>query len=387
MSFLRSLRLNLYGFILALGICQNGLTAGLAPAAIWDRGYRSVLSNASHFLAYYSSAASIVSFGTWIWVSVLVAYNDRKRSNHPLARAMPHFISSMVLSVVWLILGSLLLSETRFSCPNMPGPEARITTWCAISITTGSLGLIMSLLCSYLEFPTRVSISRGQKSLLAAIAAAIIYRSARQSPLGLKSSVVAQDGNDPGPMKGRLPTATKIRTTLYSLVIIFGFAVTPFGVIHLIVSYEAILQAFASLSVALATISWIWASVLLSYNRRPSTTRMLTRASTHFYTTINLATLELACGIMILSQTKASKSRNGTQDLCDWAINGWCWVHGVNAGLTLVLSMILFMCAGYVYVRTRKGGSLSRSNVAEFDGEGPENLNRNENFKMNDLRT
>ncbi|KAL0564743.1 hypothetical protein V5O48_017295, partial [Marasmius crinis-equi] len=99
--------------------------------------------------------------------------------------------------------------------------------------------------------------------MLSTITAGIIYYSSRNSPLGLRSPVIAQDGeNDPGPMKGRMPTPTKIRTVLYSLIIVFGVSGSAFAVMHALLSYEDKLQAFAGLAAVLSTASWVWASVL-----------------------------------------------------------------------------------------------------------------------------
>ncbi|KAG7092118.1 hypothetical protein E1B28_008492 [Marasmius oreades] len=73
MSFSRSL-INLYGFILALGICQTALTAALSGDSVWspEPGFSwfTELAEASHLVAY-ACTATVLSLCTWVWVSVL----------------------------------------------------------------------------------------------------------------------------------------------------------------------------------------------------------------------------------------------------------------------------------------------------------------------------
>ncbi|KAK1224872.1 hypothetical protein PQX77_012205, partial [Marasmius sp. AFHP31] len=262
--------------------------------------------------------------------------------------------------------GIMLLSETRYSCPNMPGPEAVITMWCAMSISSGTLGLFMSI--------------------IAAVAAATIYRFSRELPHGLRSPVVARDrAHDAGPLKGRMHSPTRVRTALYGTTIALGLPGTAIGIMHAIGSYDEKLQAFAGLASSLSTITWVWASVLLSYNRRPSITRTLTRASTHFYTLTGMAVLNFACGILILASTKRHPGvyRQDSTFQCDGILFDFCWVHFTDGAISLALTFPLTAAAVCIYRQTtREGGKLSDSNVARFDGEGPETVNRDEVLKL-----
>ncbi|KAJ8073469.1 hypothetical protein PM082_011745 [Marasmius tenuissimus] len=246
----------------------------------------------------------------------------------------------------------------------MPGPEAVITMWCAMSISSGTLGLLMTL--------------------IAAVAAVTIYRFSRELPHGLHSPVVARDrAHDAGPLKGRMHSPTRARTALYGTTIAFGLPGTVIGIMHAMWSYEEKLQAFGGLASSLSTITWVWASVLLSYNRRPSITRTLTRASTHFYTLIGLAVLNFACGILILASTKHTPGvyGEGSTFTCDGI--DFCWVHVADGAISLALTFPLTAAAVCIYRQiTREGGKLSDSNVARFDGEGPETVNRDEILKL-----
>ncbi|KAL0562923.1 hypothetical protein V5O48_019155, partial [Marasmius crinis-equi] len=239
---------------------------------------------------------------------------------------------------------------------------ALITIWCGLSITSGGIAVIMAV--------------------LATTAAAAIYHSSRESPLGLRSPVVARDrAYDAGPLKGRMlaPTRSYLNVLyLIAMVIVLGLAGSGLAILHALVSYEEKLQGFAGLTASFSTISWVWASVLLSYHRRPSIRRTLTRASTHFYTLIVLAVLNFVCGILILAHTVPEEDGQ-----CDGVEFGNCWAHIVNGVLSLVLVIALIASAVYVYIRTvRGGGKLSNSNVARFDGEGPDTANREEILKL-----
>ncbi|KAJ8073501.1 hypothetical protein PM082_011777 [Marasmius tenuissimus] len=193
---------------------------------------------------------------------------------------------------------------------------------------------------------------------------------------GSKSPMASQDGLVASrSMKGPMPTPTKVRTVLYSLIIAFGVIVSPFAILHALFSRTGHLQEFASVTAGISFITWIWASVLLSYHRRPFLTSVLTHASTHLYSAVVLSILELACGIMVLSAKYSGDNRWGGVDECLGAEKGemgLCWLHGLDAALTLALCLLWASLAIYIFMRTKKGGgSLSRSNVAEFDGEGP----------------
>ncbi|KAL0563678.1 hypothetical protein V5O48_018388 [Marasmius crinis-equi] len=182
----------------------------------------------------------------------------------------------------------------------------------------------------------------------------------------------------PSSLKGQMPTPTKVRTVLYSTIIALGITGTVLAILHAIASYEDKLQAFAGLVTSFSMFSWVWASVLLSYHRRPYAERALTRASTHFYTLIVLAVLHFVCGILILAHTVPE--RHGQ---CDGVELNWCWIHIVDGVLSLVLAIPLAASAIYVYLRTvGGGGGLSTSNVARFDGEGPEAMNQGEISKL-----
>ncbi|KAF9257171.1 hypothetical protein L218DRAFT_134355 [Marasmius fiardii PR-910] len=294
--------------------------------------------------AYYSCAAAILALCTWVWVSVLLAYNNRRKSEHSLALALLHFVSFVVFAALWSVLGVLLLTETRFSCGKPPYlGEGTVEAWCGMTITTGTLGLVLWLLST--------------------AASLVISTASRKSSLGLRSSIVAFDGEeDPGPLKGPMQTPTAVRTALYSLIIVFGVLESGIAVFHALLGSDTTERVFVSLAAGFSLISWIWASVLLAYHRRPLTRRTLTRASTHFYTLAVLCVLELAVAIMVLART-----RRGCDSRDDFE---FCWVRGVNGGLSMGLSATLAASASYVYFRTvREGESLSESNVARFDGE------------------
>ncbi|KAL0574412.1 hypothetical protein V5O48_007552 [Marasmius crinis-equi] len=264
---------------------------------------------------------------------------------------------------MWLILGILLLSETRYSCPNMTRVELRFTIWCALSATTGGLSLIITLLST--------------------IVAVTIFSSSRQSPLGLWSPVVGRDrSHDAGPLKGEMHAPTIVRTVLYSLVIVLGILQSSLAVMHALLTDREHLKAFSGLSASVSMMSWVGASVLLSYNRRPSVTRTLTRASTHCCTLGALAVLNVVCGNLILAY---ARPEDYDQCTCVAGGNGLCWTRLGDGVMSLVLAVPLASSAAYIYVQTRRGGGSlwhSDSNVARFDGEGPEALDREEILRL-----
>ncbi|ESK90920.1 hypothetical protein Moror_16421 [Moniliophthora roreri MCA 2997] len=346
MTIPRSVRMSLYGFILATGICQTVIASYLAAYSWRDQ---KDLDYARHYLPYFSVVAAVLGMMSWIWTSVLLSYNNKPLSSRRLAFVLPHVISFLIMAVLWLAVGIMFLTDLRYSCTSGVGSEGLFQAWCGLGATVGALALLLCLLSTGTTFS--------------------VYWVAKKSG-GLHCKLLAQDGDliylhktQVGPM----PSATKVRTTLYSVILVFGLAqnilacfATVFS--NFVAGDRIPSVVFGSLATLTSLLTWILASVLLSYNRRPFITRNLTKASTHFGVYTALSLLWLAIMIMFLTQVRVNCGAINDLNPCPTYIPA--------TAMSFVLCILLGVTAAYIYMRTKKcGGTLSSSNVAEFDGE------------------
>ncbi|KAF6743883.1 hypothetical protein DFP72DRAFT_107820 [Ephemerocybe angulata] len=95
-----------YGLALFTAVLQTcfGFFAGFV------RGY-------SPYLHIFGKLAGGASIATWIWLSVLMHYNRRPLSTHPLARSFAHFTTFIILSLVWLDSHAYQSHTYRFGPP------------------------------------------------------------------------------------------------------------------------------------------------------------------------------------------------------------------------------------------------------------------------------
>ncbi|KAG7094531.1 hypothetical protein E1B28_005360 [Marasmius oreades] len=375
----RTARTTLYSIILGLSICVNGLAIALAVVVSSDVDYPSygspsisrsrsrLLLAHSHFAVRFGIVAAVVAPLTWIWTSVLLAWNNKPRSNSGLAISLTHFISFIIMSLLWFAVAILLLTETRYSCSAIYAPGSYLgnvlAVWCGMTSSIGALSLVISILC-------------GATAL-------VILLTCRKAG-GLYAKLVASDGSEHAesalqPMKH----ATRVRTALYSLILVFGLAingVTPVSAILTI--YETVYEtdeglsylggadtAFMAIAFFCALFTWIWASVLLAYHRRIKSTDTITRASAHCISTMVLSIVWLVLGIIILGLT-GTKCTPGIESFTVW---GYCAFNIPVGVLALCLSILLSSASLFIYLRTKSGGaSLSKCHVAQFDGGATE---------------
>ncbi|TFK76167.1 hypothetical protein BDN72DRAFT_369249 [Pluteus cervinus] len=84
---------------------------------------------------FLNTATSVLAFGTWAWLAVLIKTNNKPWSDHHMTRASSHFISCAILTDAWLSLASLLLLS--FTNPSLCKPLSSNTQWvCEVSITS-----------------------------------------------------------------------------------------------------------------------------------------------------------------------------------------------------------------------------------------------------------
>ncbi|KAG7096061.1 hypothetical protein E1B28_006742 [Marasmius oreades] len=361
MAHLRAIRLTLYGFMLAFGIIQTALAAALA---IYSGVYQWDYKNIKPLFAF-STATSIFALLAWIWISVLTSYNNKTGTAHVLTTAFPHFLSVTLMSTIWLAFGIMILTGTKTVCDlAREEPNGDFPGLCILTVTTGTVTMVLWLLATGAAFAVHWTIRKSGDRWC---------------------KIFSQDG-DLRPderVYGPMPRKTALRTTLYSLILFFAICEDVIGPMFGAAFFFAPRTTFAIFKFVAALISlltWIWVAVLLSYNRRPSSNRGITKAAAHFYSLLVLCILWLAVGIMFSTEahyqcTVIPEMVSRYED-----VNVHLDTPTIYCSATipsLVLSLLLFALTGgaafFVYHTTRQAGaSLIDSNVAQFDGELPE---------------
>ncbi|PFH47595.1 hypothetical protein AMATHDRAFT_67428 [Amanita thiersii Skay4041] len=116
----------------------------------------------SRYLYIFGKIAGLMSLLTWLWIAVLLGHNSRPNSSKPLTRSLAHFVSFIVIAIVWLALGVMLATQ-------MPPECDAHTLWCTAAAFSTSLAFLTSL--------------------FSAISASIVYISAQRSGAGLSVNV------------------------------------------------------------------------------------------------------------------------------------------------------------------------------------------------------
>ncbi|KAL0570396.1 hypothetical protein V5O48_011554 [Marasmius crinis-equi] len=173
----------------------------------------------------------------------------------------------------------------------------------------------------------------------------------------------------------KMPPPAAARTAIYSLVIVFGVAANAIAPIALVTWFFLDVfiptinagMAFTGIATLCSLFTWIWASVLLSYNRRLYATDAITRASAHCISTMVLSIAWLVIAIALFAITGTSCT---SEDLAFFAL---CQFNLSLAVLALCLSILLGSVSLLIFMRTRNNrAQLAAVNVAQFDGDSPQ---------------
>ncbi|KAK7034541.1 hypothetical protein VNI00_012388 [Paramarasmius palmivorus] len=364
MPLIRTIRTILYGKPSASqkgfeGLCQTGLAIFTALYA-WPptRSLTESPENREtrHYLPYFSVVGAILACLTWTWTSVLLSYNNKPVSDHKLAFALPHFVSFAAMAALWFAVAIMHLTNTRHTCENGMGPEGTYWTWCGMDASMGGVSLALFLLASGAAF--------------------WIHRTAQKSGT-LQSKLLEHDGDLSHYMPSRtgvktesMSPTTKVRTTLYSLLVAFGVCEMGLAIVTAIGgAWTPVWIVFSSLAILVALLTWISASVLLSFNHRPYMTRTLTKASTHFYILVTVHVCWLVVMIMLFTQTRANCPEVEDPDRGMSA----CPIFIPVSVVAVVLWVLSGVTAAYIHAKNKSGGKLSAHNIA---GDEDTDLNR-----------
>lgn len=85
---------------------------------------------------WFNGLALVAAPFTLAWACVLLAYNNRPLSKHPLCTAKSHVISNLVIASLWLlpVISILLTIGTPFVCTDDPGDFGPVL--CGFTATT-----------------------------------------------------------------------------------------------------------------------------------------------------------------------------------------------------------------------------------------------------------
>ncbi|KAF9458253.1 hypothetical protein BDZ94DRAFT_114950 [Collybia nuda] len=157
----------------------------------------------------------------------------------------------------------------------------------------------------------------------------------------------------------------KARTTLYSLTLAFALCGSIFGYISSFMDgFSPYLIIFGKISGSVATVTWIWTSVLLSYQNRAYSTHWLTRSSVHFYSFVVFAIIWLGLGIMLSTQVSRECDFKTASDGLAYS---WCGLSATASVLAFLISLMSIPTALLIYVTAWESGAGLEVNVAQAD--------------------
>ncbi|KAL0575378.1 hypothetical protein V5O48_006591 [Marasmius crinis-equi] len=171
---------------------------------------------------------------------------------------------------------------------------------------------------------------------------------------------------------GKTPSPAAARTAIYPLILVFGLAanaLSPFALLtyfsDFYFSVVSVGMAFAGIAIPCSLFTWIWASILLSYNRRLYSTDTITRASAHCISTMVLSIVWLAIAIGLFA--------TGAGCLPEaYPFSAVCQFNLSLAMLALSLFILLGSVSLFILVRTKNYGvQVTAVNVAQFDENPP----------------
>ncbi|KAJ8073467.1 hypothetical protein PM082_011743 [Marasmius tenuissimus] len=241
MAFVRTLRLNLYRGQDPLVITQSCQTPAI---------YLFACTILSHSAAPTITEGNLTMFSPLLWLN-----------SSPSQFYLPYGSASTISYDPE--------SGTKYSRPNMTGPEAVITIWCALSISSGTLGAFMTAMGTSSQHQTA-----SDANPEAAVTGITIYRYSHKLPLGPQSLVVVRDrAHDAGPLKGRMHSPISHwgpHCVLWDDHRPWdsGDCIQNYARPELRRSLTALVdlcsEAFGGLAASLSTNTWVWATFLQS---------------------------------------------------------------------------------------------------------------------------
>jgi hypothetical protein len=78
----------------------------------------------------FSLASVPFAFATWIMTSVMLSYNGRPLSNHPLTRPFSHLLVFSGIAVIWSFFLIMFATQTAVECNNKEPSDGLSDAWC-----------------------------------------------------------------------------------------------------------------------------------------------------------------------------------------------------------------------------------------------------------------
>ncbi|KAF9452122.1 hypothetical protein P691DRAFT_805649 [Macrolepiota fuliginosa MF-IS2] len=99
--------------------------------------FASFIDGRSSLLYVFGKVAGSLSIVTWVWIGLLLRFNNKSLSTHALTRSLAHFTSFVILSLIWLAIGIMLATQAVHECSTK-------TLWCTAASFSTALAFLTS---------------------------------------------------------------------------------------------------------------------------------------------------------------------------------------------------------------------------------------------------
>ncbi|KAK0189136.1 hypothetical protein F5146DRAFT_1123106 [Armillaria mellea] len=342
----RSVRTGLYSTILTLSVLQTGIA--LAGAVFHrDTNRRSWVTQ-----TIFESFTTFFAVVTATWMCTLLFNNTKPHSTHLFARFITHIYSLGSLTIIWLALALMLSPQLPYNCDYAiipPPPDTPEDKWCSLNATSVTLASMICVFCGVTTY--------------------LVLRSSRRTA-SVHDNVAVHDAQDKRdrPRRASLPKPAKIRVHLYSWILVVAFIQTGWGICAALASNDVDTPAqmvFGSISGFVALFNWIWASVLLSYNHRPSSRHALTSTKAHL---VSYATLAVIWLVLSICLTEQLPHQCNFETPSDGEASIWCMADSAAAGMGWILTILCVATTIVIYKSTCRGWTKGTSvNITLYD--------------------
>ncbi|PBK99132.1 hypothetical protein ARMGADRAFT_1025421 [Armillaria gallica] len=297
----------------------------------------------------FESFTTFFAVVTTTWMCTLLFNNAKPHSTHLFARFITHIYSLGFLTIIWLALALMLSPQLPYNCDYTIIPDAPEDKWCSLNATSVTLASMICVFCMAFPFLSMWCNNVPGPPVLKedSVDSRQCCHTRRSGQEGQTASCASTETDEnPGASDG--VSARRWRAVILPNVLM---NISP--------------VVFGSIAGFVALFSWIWASVLLSYNYRPDSRHALTSAKAHL---VSYATLTVVWLVLSICLTEQLPQQCNFEIPSDGEASIWCMADSAAAGLGWILTILCLATTTVVYKSTCRGSTKGISvNIALYD--------------------